>query len=91
MNNMTQRPNQKLERTYKSTFEEKLEAMLRADHERAVAYALSVQYIAESNAALVKQLSERIAGLEAALAKEKQTRRPSFREASIHPTNARLQ
>jgi hypothetical protein len=49
-----------------NTFEAKLEAMLRADHDRAVAYALSLQYIAESYAARIKQLSDRIVGLEAA-------------------------
>jgi hypothetical protein len=79
---ITQWPDQKPgENAIMSTFEEKLEAMLRADHERAVAYALSVQYIAESNAARVKQLSARIADLEAALTKEKRTGRPGFGEA----------
>jgi hypothetical protein len=51
-----------------SSFEAKLESMLRVDHERAIAYALSVQLIAEGNASVAKILRERIKELEAELA-----------------------
>ena len=54
-----------------SSFEKKLEAMLQADHERAVAYALSVQQIAECNADLAKRHRERVEELEAELARLK--------------------